>query len=162
MKLPPGVEIHRGFLQTGGLAELASTQQLRPCPPWLGNFSFRIYGDVYGRYHGELPLNLRIQAQRMAQLVPNEVFNACFLQRYRAGELVKPHRDPANNINCTLIGIFGDFQGATTTVAGKEFQVRAGDVVKLPCTVNGVRGPEHQVSAVTSGTRWALILNAIV
>lgn len=156
------VIIHRQYLDIRTLEATAVKEQLRPCPPWLGNFHFKIYGEAYGRYYGKLPLNLRHAAEHMEKLTPDEFFNAAFLQRYQQGESVYPHRDPANNLNCTLIGLFGSWEGATLTVDGKDYHPVAGDVVQLRCTINGVRGPVHQVSPVTKGTRWALILNTIM
>ena len=155
------VIVHNNYLNTKTLEATASTQSLRPCPPWLGNFKFRIYGEVYGRSQGKLPLNLRLAAEHMEKLVPEAFFNAVFLQRYDSGQYVRRHRDPLNNVGCTLIGYFGNWTGATLQVDNKSYQPMAGDVVQLATTVNGKQGPYHQVSPVLSGTRWALILCSI-
>jgi len=160
----PGVLLRRDWFDptTAGVIGGARQVHFRPCPAFLGNFQFAMFGDVYGRYHGALPPGLHHLAKRMAALYPQEEFNAAFVQRYDLGAYVKAHKDPMNNLNRTLIAIFGDFEGAETTVGGEKFTARPGDLVELPCTVNGVRGPRHQVSPVTSGCRYALILNTIL
>ena len=149
------------MLNTEGLEEEAEAMSFRPVPSWLGTFHFKTFGNVYGRHQGQLHPLLRAQALRMSALVPEIDFNAVFLQRYRVGEYVAPHRDPANNLLCTLIGVFGRFEGATTIIGSTQFVLKTGDVCMLPCTIDGVRGPTHQVTPVTAGTRWSLILNCI-
>ena len=162
MTTPPGVHIYRDFLYCAGPELEAPRQRLRPCAAFLGNFNYRFYGEWGGRYHGKLPQALRAQAQRMAALVPDEVFNAAFLQRYRQGEFVRKHRDPKNNHNCTLIGLFGNWEGAVMSVGNAKIQGKRGDVIRLPTTVDGRQGPVHSVSPVLRGTRWALILCSIM
>lgn len=36
------------------------------------------------------------------------------------------------------------------------------DILVLECTIDGKQGPHHRVNKVTSGTRYALILNTII
>ena len=153
--------IHKGFLDTTGLAEVAARIYFRSVPSWLGNFQFRIYGNSYGKDHGLPPVELLIQARKLRGLVPEQKFNTIFLQKYIVGSKVLPHRDPKNNTGYTIIGVFGDFEGAKSKVGDQEFQLNSGDVMVLPCTINGIQGTKHEVSAVEKGTRFALILNTI-
>lgn len=150
------------FLECSGLELEASDIQLRSSPQWLGGFGFRIYGMYGGRNYGRTPKLLRRQAERMKQLVPDQFFTTLFLQRYKQDEQVLPHRDPRNNVGYTIISTFGTWTGATTHIQGQEpVQMQAGSTMVLPCTINGKQGPRHWVTPVTSGTRYALILNTI-
>lgn len=153
--------IHKGFLDTTGLIEVANRVYFRSVPSWLGNFQFKVYGQAYGKDHGLPPVELLIQARKLRGLVPGQKFNTIFLQKYIVGSKVLPHRDPKNNTGYTVIGVFGEFEGAKTKVDAKEYQLYSGDVMVLPCTIDGTQGPQHEVSAVTKGTRFALILNTI-
>lgn len=157
-----------------GLLERAEREvaaiSLKQCPSWLGDFSFKTYGECYGRTHGPLPDALRRISRVMiatadAESIP---WNAAFLQRYNKGEQVKPHRDPENNLDSTLIFTFGSWTGATTAVEDpsdhhgyKHHRMVRNEMMQLPCTLYGRRGPRHYVSPVISGTRYALILNWI-
>lgn len=125
-------------------------------PDWLGDFGMVSYSNWK-----DLPDGLRLPAVRLAAFAQEQDFNRFFVQRYREGEQVYPHRDPMNNVGYTIIGIFGDFEGAVTNVAGETYRMNHGDVLKLPCTIDGVQGPLHSVSPVKRGTRYALILNTI-
>lgn len=132
----------------------------RPVPAWLGDFSF----VVYDRPH-RLPAALFALFQHMQDiddvLFGPQRWNRVFVQRYREGEQVFEHRDPKSNVDHTLIAIFGDFEGAISRVGDEVFQLRAGDMLRLPCTIDGRQGPPHSVSPVTRGTRYALVLNHI-
>jgi len=142
--------------------EAARGLPLRPCPKWLGNFSFRMWG---GNTPDPVPFAVEL-ADLVLQLeaqVPGQQFNTVFLQRYTRGQEVYSHRDPKNNLGHTVIGTFGEWTGAETrTEEGVRFRMAPGDVTVLPCTIDGVQGPRHSVSPVLSGTRWALILNTVV
>ncbi|UIS25291.1 hypothetical protein [Erythrobacter phage vB_EliS-L02] len=132
----------------------------RPVPEWLGDFSFVTYDRPR-----KLPAALFALFEHMRDiddvLFGGQKWNRVFVQRYREGESVSEHRDPKTNVDHTLIAIFGDFDGATSRVDDEVFQLRAGDMLRLPCTINGRQGPLHSVSPVTRGTRYALILNHI-
>ena len=159
--MPTQPTIHRNFLDTTGLVEATKNVFFRSVPSWLGNFKFKIFGQTYGKDHGLPPLPILIQARKLRSLVPEQKFNTIFLQKYEVGAQVLPHRDPKNNTGHTIIGVFGEFTGAKTKVDTQEYQLYSGDVMILPCTIGSIQGPQHQVSAVESGTRFALILNTI-
>lgn len=138
--------------------EAARGIPLRPCPRWLGNFSFRFWG---GGTPDPVPFPAELASLVVAleEQVPTQDFNTVYLQRYERGQEVRPHRDPRSNVGYTVIGTFGKWEGGITSVFGAEsFQMRAGDAAVLPCTISGVQGPQHQVTPVKRGTRWALIL----
>lgn len=136
------------------LIEHAEDVHMRPCPMWLGNFSFKMWGKRYGK-----PPEVWLEAaQVLRQLVPNQTFNTLYLQRYEKGQQVYRHRDPRNNVGYTIIWVFGEFTGAKLTVDGRRCEVPRDHAFVLPCTINGVQGPPHSVSPVTSGTRWTFIL----
>ena len=156
------MQVHRQYLNTAGLQQAASAQDFKPVPRWLGNFSFKMFGKAYRRNYGRTPEPLRTAAVELASLRPQQVFTTVFLQRYTVGQQVLAHRDPRNNVGVTVIGVFGDFTGAVSHVGNESLQLNSGDVLVLPCTINGVQGPRHSVSPVTSGTRYALILNTII
>jgi len=139
-------------------------QKLRPVPSWLGDFHFKVYGQVYNRDQGRLPPLLRQAAIELIERFQLGIrFNAAFLQRYDTGTSVKEHRDPANNLHRTIIAPFGTYTGGNLVVENKIVSTLVpGAAVCLPCTVDGQRGPKHHLTKIETGTRWALILNHIV
>lgn len=132
----------------------------RPVPEWLGTFSFVTYNRLC-----KMPAALKRMVEYMEEidevLFGGQAWNTFFVQRYREGEYVAEHRDPQNNVGHTMIAIFGDFEGAVSTVGDETFQLEAGDILRLPCTINGRQGPKHSVTPVTKGTRYALVMNTI-
>lgn len=139
-------------------------QQLsyRPVQAYQGAYSRINYGEHHGR-NNVFPDGLKPIADAMAQAVPDQDFNAAFIQRYDVGDFVAPHRDPRTNTGYTLILVLGQFEGAISTIEGYEpFQLKQTDMLKLECTINGKQGPLHSVSPVTEGIRYALILNTII
>lgn len=99
--------IHRQHHQTTPelLKELEAVSY-RPCPSWLGDFSFHTYRNVYGRDHG-MPTDLiNAEARKLSKLVLDQEFTTLFVQRYVAGQSVKIHRDPHNNLGHTILGIY--------------------------------------------------------
>lgn len=149
------------FVPSPLLVSEASTINYKPCPSWLGQFQIKMYGEAYGRNHGKLPPALRALALDLTKLVPEQQFTTCFVQKYKQGSFVSPHRDPKNNIGYTLIALFGSWIGGKTIVENVEYETAPGTVCKLPCTFNGYQGPRHSVTEITSGIRYALILNTI-
>jgi hypothetical protein len=141
----------------------APTLNYKPVPEWLGNFETRMFGAAYGKEHGHLPREIDPLVKRLLETTPDARWTTCFLQKYVEGSYVNSHRDPRNNHNRTCILAFGSFTGAVTLVetrkGPKRFQLERGDVLVLPATSDGVQGPEHSVSRVTSGIRYALVLN---
>lgn len=131
-------------------------------PGFLGKFHISYYGQPYGRGR-QLPEALDDLAQRMTQIHPEQTFNAAFIQKYEQGAFVAAHRDPRSNTGHTLIAVFGDFDGGMTTIDGyAPFTLEEGDILSLECTINGIQGPRHEVSEITRGTRYALILNTCI
>ena len=112
-----------------------------------------------------VPEALRPLAKKIAALEPSQKFNAVFIQRYETDACVQRHRDPKSNIGMTLIYVAGEFTGAETTIwidgRRERFSLASGDALSLEATIGGIQGPEHEVSAVESGTRYALILNTV-
>jgi hypothetical protein len=155
------MEIIRNYLEPKA-EELDVIKQLKykPCPPFLGNFEFICYGTPYG-YGKVFPKKLYNIRDSLSALVPDQKFNSVFIQRYETGQYVKLHRDPKNNIGYTVLLIMGQFEGAISTIKGVDYQLNNTDALILECTINGRQGPMHEVSKVTSGTRYAFILNTI-
>ncbi len=137
----------------------------REVPGWLGDFKFNVFGPT-GKSHKKLPYKAREFMDELATLCPEQDFNTTFVQCYGTGTSVKPHRDPLNNVGHTVIAILGEFEGATTTLHLQPepvtFALKAGDILILPCTIDGVQGCIHEVSPVLSGTRYAVILNTVL
>ncbi len=129
-------------------------------PSWLGNFKLKQY------LRNKIPKKLEHIVQKMELLVPDQRFNTVFFQTYTAGDRVNVHRDPKNNVGKTVIAIFGSFDGGYTTIhdddgTSSDFKLYDGDVLVLDCTMYGKQGPRHEVSEITSGCRYAVILNTI-
>ncbi len=158
------VHIHRqAILPTQAEYNAIKEIAFRKVPNFLGDFTFSCFGGPYGQKKSAVPADVLNVAHQLALLHPEQTFNTLFLQRYQLGQSVKRHRDPRNNVGHTLILALGEFEGATTSVQGETpFTLKHGDVLRLPCTINGIQGPPHEVSAITSGERFALILNTIV
>ncbi len=140
----------------------------RPVPAWLGAFSFWWRGKL--AFHADdkprgLPDLIWSEALRLATLVPQVKFNALFVQRYQPGQNVEAHRDPRNNLDATVIGLYGNFGHTTLWVEGTGTAVqRPGDVFVLPCTIAGKQGPRHRMDwpeGPWPGARYAIILNRI-
>ena len=149
--------IHRGYLYPQPEHHRALERlPYRASPEFLGEFGFLSY-----KRFSHTPNALHGLLGRLQDLVPEHRFNRVFIQRYREGEFVRPHRDPINNVGVTVIAIFGEFEGAESSVEGETFTLSDGDVLVLDCTINGKQGPVHEVSPVLGGTRYALILNTI-
>jgi hypothetical protein len=106
---------------------------------------------------------------RLASLVPEQKFNAGFLQKYLAKPsskyCVNPHQDPANTRNSTIIAavgkmlvkplteVAGQFQGGISTIEDDQIPFRRGDVIILRAKMSKLQMPWHEVSTVTQGTR---------
>jgi hypothetical protein len=143
----------------------APTLDYKPVPEWLGNFSFRMFGAAYGKEYGLIPEHIKPIALRLMELSPQE-WTTVFVQRYLPTEGVKAHRDPRNNHGQTVITVFGEWRGAISSVAAsdpryRKFRLERGDVLVMPTSIDGQQGPEHSVSPVRSGIRYALVLNTI-
>lgn len=150
-------EVHQGYIYPQPEHHRALERlPYRAAPAFLGEFGFLSYKRI-----AQTPNALHGLIGRMQKLVPEQRFNRVFIQRYREGEFVKPHRDPINNVGVTLIAIFGQFEGAASNIEGEVISLVDGDVLVLDCTIDGKQGPVHEVSPVLSGTRYALILNTI-
>jgi hypothetical protein len=152
------------FIPQADWSDAVDALKLRPCPKWLGDFRFA-YWSLNGVNALPFPKALLPLVVRLDALVPAQVFDTVFVQKYEQGESVKPHRDPKSNTGHTVVGIFGEFEGATVAVESvpedRAYTVRPGDAYVLPCTINGVQGPRHRVTPVTYGVRYALILNTM-
>lgn len=163
-------QLLRNKLNTKGLVEAIEHLPYKPVPKWLGDFQFKMFGQAYGRHYGHTSGRLREAVVELAWIKPRQTFTTVFVQRYKQGQQVLPHRDPKNNVGHTIIGVLGDFEGASTYMAlgggdvdggTLSFKLNSGDVLVLPCTIDGKQGPMHWVEPVTSGTRYAIILNTI-
>jgi hypothetical protein len=140
--------------------EIAETLELRHSPNFLGSFGYQQY-TAATLPPALLPFVQKLKAGR------STLFNRVFVQHYGVtppGESysVKPHRDPRNNVEETIIAPFGQWRGARHYVLGGHMDVRPGYSLVLPCTQNGKQGPMHSVSRIDEGQRWALILNRIL
>lgn len=141
------------------LLEELKAIRFRPSPQFLGRFDFAMF-----------PLNafrpgtrLAAEVQHLAAAVPGQAFNTVFVQKYTYRSGVRPHRDPKNNVGHTVIGLYGHFRGTRLRVGSDWFEQEPGQVWVLPCTIDGVQGPEHEIMWRTegAGVRYALILNTI-
>ena len=132
----------------------AQAQSYRPCPSWLGKFSFITYNKLPS---GLARINSAIETYSGVS------FNAWFLQKYDTGSYVAPHRDPKNNLHFTYIIPFGNWTGGYSITAGVSEATRwePGQVYFQRCTIDNMQGPRHSVTEITSGTRYAFIGNII-
>jgi hypothetical protein len=138
------------------IAEILSRRFYRPCPAFLGHFDYSKFTNIQG-----LGSELIEVILLLSSLVPSQEFNTVFIQRYLAGAFVAGHRDPRNNLDKTVVSIFGHFDGAISQCADFRYRLDSGDVAIQDCTINGEQGPYHSVDSVTSGVRYAIILNTI-
>lgn len=127
-------------------------------PSPLGRVTLGWYrGENRGRLPGSVKTILR-----PALALSQQRWTTCFVQKYGPGQNVAPHRDPKDNLGHTVIVALGDFEAATFTAAERDYEFGPGDVIKLPCTINGVQGPVHSVSPFVGGTvRYSIIFNTI-
>ncbi len=161
-----GVQVLRRAIPSGldlPPARSLDTLPFKPCPSWLGDFHSVKWG-------GGSRLPFPKQLSQLVELLESKVqqqFNTVFLRRYLPGEFVKRHRDPLNNVGYTVIGVLGEWEGATTSIelpdgCRESITLCSGDIMTLPCTIEGQQGPFHSVSPVESGVRFALILNTVI
>ena len=57
--------------------------------------------------------------------------------------------------------MFGDFTGGTSVIENCALQLSPGDVVILRAKMPDLEMPEHAVTNVTKGTRYALIVGEV-
>lgn len=131
-------------------------------PKPLGKSYQHVYGQFKNRFHGRLPRDLKIMADKMATLIPQQRFTTAFLRKYEKGQGANPHRDPKSFIGFTAVSVFGEWKGAETVIEKYRFTLAPGDVLVQRCHVKGKRRPLHRLSPVTKGTRYSLIINSIV
>lgn len=140
----------------------------RPVPEWLGDFRFwwgkNCLSD--GKRPPWLSELIWNEALHLQQACPTVKFNTLFLQRYEPGQAVFEHRDPRNNLDATVIGLYGSFGSTILTVDGVPCIQTPGDVWMLPCTINGKQGPRHKMDwphplPADVSTRFAIILNRL-
>ena len=155
----------------GDAALRPAVSMTRNAPEWLGDFKLRMFGNYRGR--SPVPPSAVVglgqdmigAATRAGWELPPRGFTTIFVQLYTVGQAVRPHTDPMDNIDCTLILGLGDFDAGEhlVTLPGRAWRrtLTPGELLWLPCTWNGVRGPRHAVQPLLRGSRWAVILNAI-
>lgn len=158
--MTPTFKIYRQMFDTPEYLNMKN--MVRPVPSWLGNFNFTKFDMGLAKFS----FDVQDVIDSMMSLHPEQEFNTVFWQIYKEGEFVKKHRDPKNNLGYTVIAVLGnEFEGGETTLyldSGEvKFTLQPGDILSLPCTINGVQGPYHEVSVVTKGQRQVLILNTI-
>lgn len=160
-------KILKSELCSKALLQELSALRYRKAPSFLGNFSFQAFGKGY---KNKTSGHIRKEAIRLSRLVPTQTFTNVFVQKYEAGQNVKPHRDPKNNTGHTIISIYGSFHPTPLNKVwyskGKKsenFFVHEGEALVLPCTISGQQGPWHSMSwePWATGTRYAIILNTI-
>lgn len=142
------------------LLDELSCVSYRRSPPFLGAFGFRMYKPMRAALSWTAIWG---EVAHLAQAVPDQLFNTVFFQRYEPGQNVLPHRDPMNNVGYTVIGLYGEFTPTQLRVDRDWFTQESGQVWVLPCTLNGVQGPQHEMrwEPNSIGTRYAIILNTI-
>jgi hypothetical protein len=156
--------IHRNFFsreEQEVFSYLIPWIEWQRCPKWLGNFASRPYGEISGKSFGRLPRDIKMMTDRMAALVPGQHFTTAFIQKYEVGQGVKPHRDPKSNLGYTVLGAFGEWEGAETVLEKHRFTLRSGDALVQRCYIKSRRRPLHRVSEVTKGIKYSLIINTI-
>ncbi len=158
-KLPTTYAIHDRYFRYDETNELQLSGG-SAAPNWLGKFRLK------QTLRNKAPKKFENIIRKMEALVPDQRFNSVFFQTYTPGDSVNKHRDPKNNVGKTIIAIFGSFDGGYTTIhdddgTSFQFKLQDGDVLVLDCTIDGKQGPLHEVSEITSGCRYAIILNTI-
>jgi len=150
--------IIRNFFRLGEQKEVVSILRrikYRPCPSFLGHFEYSKWISL-----NYLESDLADVILRLTEIIPGQTFNTVFIQRYLDHSFVMRHRDPLNNLDKTVVAVFGQFTGAISDYDGFQYSAKSGDVIIQDCTINNVQGLPHSVSAIV-GERYALILNTI-
>lgn len=173
----------RGHVQTSTeLLDALNSLSLRAAPGFLGDFDYQQY-KVQPGVRTALPEVIRDEFIKLEKLVPVQIFNTWFIQKYNPGQGVLPHRDPKNNVGYTILGLYGrDWETRLEVKEEKyvddpwgrkhldlvKYKQFPGDVFILPCTIHGIQGSTHQMTWPqvpdfdTQGTRWALICSTIL
>ncbi len=151
------------FEEDPDLRRAFETLTYRTAPAWLGPFGMRQFGSAWSRPKPHCSPEIEREARKLAALVPGQEFNACFVQRYAAGQCVLPHRDPRNNRGHTVIGIYGEFSPVLSQIGTHRLELPAGDVLVMPCTIGGQQGPVHSMTWKPGawGVRFIIAINTI-
>ena len=140
---------------------------------WLNVYQVG-YGKNYRKYgQAKLPegplRDLAVEVHEKLWVPRGVSSNTAYLQLTTPGTAVKPHRDPLTDLYFTTITYLGGFtdgqfcyfppEAKNTLCRGEVVvNVRAGDTLLVPCTVNGKQGPLHWTKP-HQGNRYTLILN---
>ena len=91
-------------------------------------------------------------------------FSPVRFNKYETGESIKHHVDHIHSIFdgkrkgipiMSFVGVFNDdYEGGEFILAGKEYSLKAGDVIMFP----SVFLYPHEVKPITSGTRYSWVL----
>jgi hypothetical protein len=136
----------------------------RNCPTWLGNFQFKMIKSL-----DKLPKLIQEEFLNLNSLVPAQVFNTWFIQKYEPGQNVSGHKDPLNNKGLTVVSLYGNLWHTVLTVDSQKFNQNPGQIFIFPTNIPGLERPYHKVDwsnpkqqgCVSYTTRWALICNTI-
>jgi hypothetical protein len=160
------MKVIRGAVQTTPeLLQVLESLRYRSVPKWLGLFRFHVYKLKEGDLSG-LPALIRAEVTKLMTLAEPQEWNTVFVQHYFPGEGVLPHRDPKNNLDHTVIGLYGENYETALRVDMEWAAQHPGDVFVLPCTLAGKQGPIHEMrwpeDCSAYSDRYAIVLNRIV
>lgn len=97
------------------------------------------------------------------RLSPHLRYNQLWVQKYPTGGFIRPHMDPRSYVGEVLVAVFGQFEGGELIIDQRPVTppLRSGDVIVFGANWLGDEPmPLHQISPLTAGQRFSVILNA--
>lgn len=141
---------------------LADKAKYSLCSNWLGDYETSLYA-LENMSPFEIPHVFTKLAKVVLPLVEtDQQYNNIMLQRHVEGTVVRPHFDPRDVKGYAIVIPFGIYEGGSIIIDGEEVEVNPGDVLLRQATKGFTMGPRHSISAVESGTRYALEFLTII
>jgi predicted 2-oxoglutarate/Fe(II)-dependent dioxygenase YbiX len=83
--------------------------------------------------------------------------------RYTEGEGVPKHKDPHQQLGALILASFGDYEGGLLIDSKEKCVMRkSGDVCIMRCRIPGSVRPLHEVTPVTKGVRYSLMITTLI
>jgi hypothetical protein len=140
----------------------------RKSDPKFGSFvslewSLRSDYKVPTTNRSPLPPQLASCIKRLCAFVPEQQWDLAFVHCYKEGEGVPRHKDPHQQLGIIILASFGEFEGGQLLDCNKKIVMeKPGDVAIMRCRIPGFDRPWHEVTPVTTGTRYSLMISTLI
>jgi len=109
------------------------------------------------------PKFLKSVIDRLCNLVPEQQWDIAFVHKYEVGDGVPEHKDPHQQLGIIILAPFGDYEGGELLDCNKQIVCKkAGDMGIMRCRIPGHDRPLHEVTKVTKGVRYSLMISTLI